>query len=85
MEQSQSWSNGASTNKILGNLVDYGTAASQQYSVSEIRTDDSNIIQEHPEQQKQQGYKAECSSDDDSSGGSIISNDQDDQNSRLFC
>jgi hypothetical protein len=77
---------------MLGDNVDYGTAASQQSRASGIRTDGRTIIiQELLElrhvETHQQGYQADSSTDDDSSEGSLnTTTGQGDQqqNSRLL-
>jgi hypothetical protein len=67
---------GASTYRMLGDEMDYGTASSRQSQASEIRTDGRNIIIQEllelrNEVTHQQGYQADSSTDDDSSEGSF--------------
>jgi hypothetical protein len=74
---------------MLGDSVDYGTAASWQPHESEIRTDERIIIQELSElwqvETHEQGYQADRPMDDDSKEGSLISTTgQEDHNSRLL-
>jgi hypothetical protein len=77
---------------MLGDDVDYGTAASRQSQASGIRTDGRTIIiQERLElrhvETHQQQYQADSSTDDDSSEGSLnTTTGQGDQqqNSRLL-
>jgi LAS superfamily LD-carboxypeptidase LdcB len=78
---------------MLGDEVDYGTAASRQSQSSGIRTDGRTIIiQELSElrnvETHQQGYQADSSMDDDSSEESFTTTTaqgkQNSQNSRLL-
>jgi hypothetical protein len=75
---------------MLGDQVDYGTAASWQPQASGIITDGRTIIQELLELRQvethKQGYQADSSMDDDSSEGSFTSTTgHEDHNSRLLC